>query len=268
MLKKLAVKMFSKAFKISLLCIILCILCINASADQSLHWYCKRNAKHQQPVLDSQLSCIEQLQSVYVDKQHSDNSDDKVIYLTFDAGYENGNIVQILNVLKQENVPAAFFVLGNLISRNPELVKQMVEDGHLVCNHTYTHKNITKLSEQELVKELQRLEQAYYELTQKQLDKYFRPPEGTFNPKSLEIVCGQGYKTVFWSFAYEDWDNHKQLSEQAAMKKILDNLHNGEIMLLHPTSATNAKIMRDLICELKALGYRFGTLDQLTFDNQ
>lgn len=265
MQKKLIMKMIRRACILLTLCT---LLCINASADSALHWYCKRNTEHQQPVLDSQLSCIEQHQGIYVDKLHGDNSEDKVMYLTFDAGYENGNIEKILDVLKQENVKAAFFILGNLISRNPELVQRMADDGHLVCNHTYTHKNITKLNEKELAEELQRLEQAYFELTQKTLDKYFRPPEGTFDQKSLQAVCAQGYKTVFWSFAYEDWDNQKQMSSQAAMKKIFDNLHNGEIMLLHPTSATNAQIMGDMIRQLKALGYSFGTLDQLIFDSQ
>ena len=140
----------------------------------------------------------------------------------------------------------------------------MADDGHLVCNHTYTHKNITKLNEKELAEELQRLEQAYFELTQKTLDKYFRPPEGTFDQKSLQAVCAQGYKTVFWSFAYADWDNNKQMSEEAAKQKIFENIHNGEIMLLHPTSATNANILSDVISKLRAEGYRFGTLNELT----
>ena len=265
MKKKLLEKMIGR---VCIFLIICTMLCINASAQPALHWYCKRNEQHLQPVIDSQLACVEQHQGIYVDKLHGDSSEDKVIYLTFDAGYENGNIEKILDVLKQENVGAAFFILGNLITRNPELVKRMSDDGHLVCNHTYSHKNITKLRDNELTDELHRLEQAYYDLTQKQLAKYFRPPEGTFDQDSLEVVCSQGYKTVFWSFAYEDWDNQKQMNSQAAMKKIFDNLHNGEIMLLHPTSATNAQIMGDMIRQLKALGYSFGTLDQLIFEGQ
>ena len=98
--------------------------------------------------------------------------------------------------------------------------------------------------------------------------KYFRPPEGTFDQKSLQVIKDCGYKTVFWSFAYADWDNHKQMDPKAAMKKILDNLHNGEIMLLHPTSATNAAILQDLIVKLKDMGYRFGSLDELQLQDQ
>ena len=244
----------------------LCILlCINTSAEQSLHWYCKRTADHSQPPIDSSMQWIEDFGGIYLDKQHATNDQDKVIYLTFDAGYENGNVEKILNVLKDQQVRGAFFILGNLINRNPELVKRMSDEGHLVCNHTYTHKNITAMSPDDIVKELTRLENAYTELTGKPMAKYFRPPEGTFDQNSLKAVADQGYKTVFWSFAYADWDNHKQMSSEAAKKKIFDNLHNGEIMLLHPTSATNAEILQDVICELKSMGYRFGTLDELHF---
>ena len=244
----------------SLLCM---ILCIYAQASGALHWYCKRNAVHAQPEIDSELSVINELGGVYVDKEHNDKASEKVIYLTFDAGYENGNIEKILDILHEQNVPGAFFILGNLINRNPELVKRMQDEGHLVCNHTYTHKDITKLTASEIDGELKRLEKAYQELTGSNLAMYFRPPEGTFDQASLKEVSNMGYKTVFWSFAYADWDNGKQMSSQEAKKKIMDNLHNGEIMLLHPTSATNAAILGDVICELKQMGYRFGTLDEL-----
>ncbi len=245
--------------------IICSILCIYASADASLHWYCKRNSQHKQPVLDPAYSVIEEYRGVYVDKAHDEASSDKVIYLTFDAGYENGNVEKILDVLKDEKICGAFFILGNLINRNPDLVMRMANEGHLVCNHTSNHKNITKLSKQNLIKEIEELEQAYTNLTGKKMDPYFRPPEGTFNQNALSIINDYGYKTVFWSFAYADWDNENQMSHQAAKKKIFDNLHNGEIMLLHPTSATNAEILRDVIVELKNMGYRFGSLDELSF---
>ncbi len=246
--------------------VICMLLCIYATASGELHWYCKRNANHTQPVLDAELSFISDFGGVYVDKEHPDTDQDKVVYLTFDAGYENGNVSKILDIMKQHEVTGAFFILGNLITRNPELVKRMSDEGHLVCNHTYTHKNITKITKQELCTEITRLENAYSELTGKQMAKFFRPPEGTFDKESLEYVYQSGYKTVLWSFAYADWDNQKQMSAQAAKKMIIDNLHNGEIMLLHPTSATNAAILGDVICELKQMGYRFGSLDELCLD--
>ncbi len=253
----------SKLCIIPVLCI---ILCISASAAECYHWYCKRTADHTQPQLDSNMQWIEQFNALYLDKDHAKQDQEKVIYLTFDAGYENGNIAKILDVMRDQQVTGAFFILGNLINRNPELVKRMANEGHLVCNHTYTHKNITQLSAENIKAELNRLEQSYQELTGKQMDKYFRPPEGTFDQKSLQTICNMGYKTVFWSFAYADWDNGKQMSAQAAKKKIMDNVHNGEIMLLHPTSSTNAQIMSDVIRELKNMGYRFGTLDELEFE--
>ena len=231
-----------------------------------MHWYCKRNTDHKQPVLDPQLSIIQEYNGVYVDLNHGDLDAEKVIYLTFDAGYENGNVEKILNVLHEEQVPGAFFILGNLIQRNPDLVMRMANEGHLVCNHTNTHKNITQMTSEQIINELKSLETEYSNLTGKPLAKFFRPPEGTFDAASLSVVNDYGYKTVFWSFAYADWDNHKQMSADAAKKKIFDNLHNGEIMLLHPTSATNAEILRDVICELKSMGYRFGKLDELNCD--
>lgn len=235
---------------------------LSASAREQ-HWYCKRNAEHKQPTLDGEFSYIEQYGGIYVDKNHGDSCDDKVIYLTFDVGYENGNVKRIIDVLKDEGVKGSFFILGNVIDKEPELVKRMADDGHLVCNHTLTHQNLTGKEESVLVNEIKALENAYKNLTGKEMSKYFRPPEGTFDKEMLQRVNALGYKTVFWSFAYADWDNDKQMSSDKAMQKILDNIHNGEIMLLHPTSQTNADIMQSLIRELKAQGYRFATLDEM-----
>ena len=188
-----------------------------------------------------------------------------MIYLTFDAGYENGNISKILDTLKEENVPAAFFVLENLIKKDPELIKRMSSEGHLVCNHTSKQPDVTKFTTLEDFKqELESLETLYYNVVGKEMPKYFRPPEGKFSEQSMRFACELGYKTIFWSFAYADWDNNKQLSCEEAKAKILSNIHNGEIMLLHPTSSTNAEILKDIITELKSQGYRFGTLDELT----
>ena len=139
----------------------------------------------------------------------------------------------------------------------------MADEGHLVCNHTAHHKNLVGADRETFEKELKGLEDAYRDLTGRELSKFFRFPEGTFDKTSLKYAYDMGYKTVFWSFAYADWDNNKQMSESAALEKILSNLHNGEIMLLHPTSETNAKIMAKLIGELKSRGYRFGSLEEL-----
>lgn len=255
-----------KHFICFVLCLCIISLCsLSVSAEESYNWYCVRNKEHLQPRLDSNMSFIEEYDGYYVDRDHSNLSEDKVIYLTFDAGYENGNIEKILNVLKSENVPAAFFVLENLIVKNPELILRMDAEGHTVCNHTSKHGDITKYKDiNEFKKELESLESQYKALTGKDMKKYFRPPEGKFSRQSMQFACELGYKTIFWSFAYADWDNNKQMSADAAKDKIFSNVHNGEIMLLHPTSATNASIIKDVILELKAQGYRFGTLDELT----
>ena len=235
------------------------------SAGESFSWYCVRNKEHKQPRADANMSFIEDYGGYYVDKKHGDGVADKVIYLTFDAGYENGNVEKIVDVLGAEGVPAAFFVLDNLITKNKALVMRMIEEGHLVCNHTSKHLDVTKCKTlDEFKTELESLEDIYREVTGCEMPKYFRPPEGKFSEQSMKFASELGYKTIFWSFAYADWDNGNQPSASVAKEKILSNVHNGEIMLLHPTSATNAAILADIIHELKAQGYRFGSLDELT----
>lgn len=241
----------------------------SASAkSESLSWYCIRTKDHKQPSCDAKMSFIKEYGGYYVDESHGDSDKDKVIYLTFDAGYENGNIEKILDVLEQEKVTAAFFVLEHLITKNPDLILRMVENGHLVCNHTSKHLDITKCDTvNQLKAELSQLESKYKSLTGQEMPKFFRPPEGRFSLQSMKFLNQLGYKTIFWSFAYADWDNNNQMPREAALKKILSNIHNGEIMLLHPTSSTNAEIIGDLICNLRSKGYRFGTLYQLVNDN-
>lgn len=211
------------------------------------------------------MTFVEDYDGYYVDKSHGDDIDDKVIYLTFDAGYENGNVEKIVDVLRSEGVPAAFFVLENFITQNKPLVKRMIEEGHLVCNHTSKHLDVTKCkSIDEFRGELERLESVYRDATGMEMPKYFRPPEGKFSRQSMEFASKLGYKTIFWSFAYADWDNDRQPDPKVAKQKIRDNIHNGAVLLLHPTSATNAEILSELITEWKNAGYRFGTLDELT----
>ncbi len=241
-------------------------LCLSPLAEErSYSWYCAHVKDHKQPAVAKELAFAEDCEAYYIDHTHaSENDGEKVIYLTFDAGYENGNVAKILDVLKEEGVSGAFFVLGHLISKNPDLIMRMKEEGHLVCNHTVRHRDMSGASEEELLEELKALEAQYKALTGEEMPKYYRPPEGKFSRSNLEALQRNGYKTVFWSFAYPDWDNQKQMSAEKAKRIILDNLHNGEIMLLHPTSAVNAEILGDVIREAKSLGYRFGTLDELT----
>ncbi len=228
-------------------------------------WYCVRNKDHRQPLVGPDLSFAESFGAYYIDHKHGDGASKKVVYLTFGAGYGNGNVEKILDVMKEKQVTGAFFVLENLIIKNTELVVRMADEGHLVCNHTAKHPDVTKFdSLEEFKSEIESLENVYREYTGREMSKYFRPPEGRFNTRSLEYAREMGYKTVFWSFAYEDWDNGKQMDRDVANKKILDNVHNGAVILLHPTSATNAAVLGEVIDELKSLGYSFGSLDELT----
>ena len=231
-------------------------------AKSGHHWYCVHAKNHERPRIDPQLAMIEQYDGYYLSK----NETDRVIYLTFDAGYENGNVAKILDVLKEKQVSAAFFVLSHLITKNTDVITRMFEEGHTVCNHTAHHKNMALADRSTFEKELSELAAVCLEKTGKEMAKYYRPPEGTFSEENLNWAKELGYKTIFWSFAYADWDNQKQMSREHAKQKILSNIHPGEVMLLHPTSDTNAEILGEVIDECRAMGYRFGTLDELTKD--
>ena len=250
---------------IAMAVILLFVLMPDVYADEAQSWYCVRNKDHKQPIVGSDLTWVENYGGYYIDHAHGDDTEDKVVYLTFDAGYENGNVAKILDIMKEKQVTGAFFVLEHLVCENGELVSRMINEGHLICNHTANHPDVTKLKDMEAFKkELQALEEVYRDKFGKEMSKYFRPPEGRFNRRSLEYAQKLGYKTVFWSFAYADWDNNSQMSVQAAKDKILGNIHNGAVILLHPTSDTNVAVLGDVIDVLKSQGYSFGSLDELT----
>lgn len=191
------------------------------------------------------------------------SGDEKVVYLTFDAGFENGYTPQILDTLKEENVPATFFVVGTYIRDNPQLIKRMEEEGHLVGNHSMTHPDMSRMSKEAFEKELKITEEQYQEVTGKEIPKLYRPPQGKYSETSLDYANQLGYKTVFWSLAYVDWNVDKQPTKQQAFDKLIPRLHPGTILLLHSTSATNGEILGDLIKEYKALGYEFKSLEEL-----
>ena len=248
-------------------CLIADMITLPCAASDSYNWYCRHAKDHLQPSADQCPDFVEKYDAKYIDKHNADpQAAEKVIYLTFDAGYENGNVAKILDILKEEEVPAAFFILGNLVERNTDLVIRMAEEGHTVCNHTSRHKDMSQQNDEAFLAELHALEKLYSEKTGKTLSAYYRPPEGRFSIQNLKCAQQNHYKTVFWSFAYPDWNNQKQMSAERAKEIILENAHNGEVMLLHPTSQTNAEILKDVIIALKADGYHFGTLDEL-FEN-
>lgn len=192
------------------------------------------------------------------------NETQKVIYLTFDAGFENGYTESILDTLKDHNAPAAFFVVGTYIEQNPDLVKRMVQEGHTVGNHTYHHWDMSKIGDkQTFSKELDAVAEAYRQVTGEEMKPYYRPPQGIYSEENLQMAKELGYRTVFWSLAYVDWLQDAQPTSEEAFSKLIPRIHNGAIVLLHSTSKTNAEILDALLTRWEALGYRFGSLEEL-----
>ena len=211
------------------------------------------------PIGNAGKDQLRQYQAAYIG-----NVGEKVLYLTFDAGYENGCTAKILDTLKEKQVPAAFFLVGNYIRQSPDLVRRMVAEGHTVGNHTMHHYDMSRLSDKAAFsKELTDLEALYKETFGQELPKFYRPPQGIYSEENLKMAQELGYKTLFWSLAYVDWNNDAQPTREAAFAKLLPRTHNGAVVLLHSTSKTNAEILGELIDKWKEAGYRFGTLEEL-----
>ena len=193
-----------------------------------------------------------------------DPTDDKVIYLTFDAGFENGNTPAILDALKKHNAPAVFFVVGNFLETSPDLVKRMVEEGHTVGNHTYHHPDMSQISDMEsFAKELGEVEKLYQEITGTEMVKFYRPPQGKYSSKNLQMASELGYHTFFWSLAYVDWIQNQQPTKEQAFEKLIPRIHPGAVVLLHSTSSTNAEILDELLTKWEEMGYHFAPLSDL-----
>ena len=196
---------------------------------------------------------------------YAEDTEEKVLYLTFDCGYENGNTEPILDALKKHKAPATFFVVGNFISTSPDLVKRMHEEGHTVGNHTYHHPDMSQISTKEaFAKELGDVEELYQEITGKTMTKYYRPPQGKYSTDNLQMAKDMGYHTFFWSLAYVDWYQDDQPTHEEAFDKLLGRIHPGAIVPLHSTSSTNAEILDELLGKWEDMGYTFHSLDELT----
>ena len=198
------------------------------------------------------------------DAAYLGNTQEKVIYLTFDAGYENGCTEPILDALKKHNAPAVFFLVGSYIRQHPDLVRRMAQEGHTVGNHTMHHYDMSKISDPAAFqKELEDVEEAYQEVVGEPMKKYYRPPQGIYSEENLRQAKNLGYKTVFWSLAYVDWNRDSQPSADAAFKKLIPRIHPGAVVLLHSTSQTNAQILDELLTRWENLGYRFAPIEEL-----
>ena len=199
-----------------------------------------------------------------LDAAYLGDTTQKRLYLTFDAGYENGCTPQILDGLKAHQVPAAFFLVGNYLEKNGDLVRRMVQEGHTVGNHTMHHYDMSKLQDKAAFsRELTDLEALYRQVTGQDMEKYYRPPQGIYSEENLKMAKELGYKTVFWSLAYVDWNNDKQPSREEAFGKLLPRTHDGAVVLLHATSKTNAQILDELLTCWQEKGYSFGSIAEL-----
>lgn len=199
------------------------------------------------------------------DAFYAQDTTEKVIYLTFDAGYENGNAPAILAALKKHQAPATFFVVGTLLESNPELIKQILATENItVGNHTWHHKDMTQISTMETFsEEIQTVEKLYQQITGQEISKFYRPPQGKYSEANLKMAQELGYHTFFWSLAYVDWYQDNQPSHEEAFEKLLGRIHPGAIVLLHSTSSTNAEILDELLAKWEEMGYHFGSLDEL-----
>lgn len=222
-----------------------------------IEWGIKRGDNHKQPDLGKKnRELIEKYKGMAIG-----NINEPIIYMTFDLGYEAGYTESILNTLKENNVPATFFITKHYVNTSSQLVQKMIDDGHIIGNHTVNHKSMPSLSEEQIKEELMNLHSDIYEKFNYEM-KYMRPPKGEYSEYSLNITTKLGYVPVMWSFAYADWDEKKQPSNEDGINKIVNNAHNGEIMLLHATSKTNMEILDSVIKKLKDMGYEFKSLNE------
>ena len=230
-----------------------------AASASVTDWGLSFQTNGQPPVGNASSEELAQYRAYYLG-----DTEQKTIYLTFDAGYENGYTATILDTLKKHNVPACFFVVGNYIDSAPELVQRMVDEGHIVGNHTLHHPDMSAIADKEAFSaELTGLEEKFTALTGQPMQKFYRPPQGKFSEENLRQAQELGYTTVFWSLAYVDWYTDNQPTEEHAFSKLLPRIHNGAIVLLHSTSETNARILDELLTRWEQEGYTFGSLAEL-----
>lgn len=239
--------------------VVLCARSIAAQVIPTGSWGLSFPDEGKAPIANTSKQALEKYDTVYLGDEG-----EKRIYLTFDAGYENGATSKILDTLRAHQVPAAFFLVGNYLERNPELVRRMVDEGHIVGNHTYHHYDMSRISDPAaFAKELTDLEALYEQITGEPMKKYYRPPQGIYSEENLRQAKDLGYRTVFWSLAYVDWNNDAQPTRDEAFSKLLPRIHNGAVVLLHCTSKTNAEILDELLTRWEDAGYEFGTVDEL-----
>ncbi|ADU29091.1 delta-lactam-biosynthetic de-N-acetylase [Evansella cellulosilytica] len=235
-------------------------LAFAAESNEEHHWSFKPS-KNNEPASTEPL--YEELLNKYGGFYIGDTTK-KELYLTFDNGYENGYTAEVLDVLKEKEIPATFFVTGHYLDTERELIHRMVDEGHIVGNHSYHHPSLPKVDDDRLKRELENLRELYEEVTGRDDMRYLRPPRGTFSERSLARSAELGYINVFWSFAYKDWETDNQKGMQYAYDNIMKRVHPGAILLLHSVSSDNAEALPKVIDDLRKEGYTFKSLDDLT----
>lgn len=224
------------------------------------NWGLSFQEEGQPPVANATFEELAQYDAFY-----AQDTNEKILYLTFDCGYENGNTPQILDALKKHGAPATFFVVGTYIESNPELIKRMISEGHTVGNHTWHHPDMAQISAMEIFqKELTDVEDAYKEVTGEEMTKFYRPPQGKYSESNLKNAQQLGYQTFFWSLAYVDWYENDQPTKEEAFDKLIGRIHPGAIVLLHNTSRTNAEILDELLGKWEEMGYQIRALAELS----
>lgn len=233
---------------------------VDKLTPEALGWGLSFGESGTQPVGNASPEELKQYDAYFMGGE-----DEKVIYLTFDCGYENGNTEPILDALKKHNAPATFFVVGHYLETEPDLVKRMVEDGHAVGSHTYHHPDVNTLPDlPAFQKEMDDVAELFTQITDEKLSMYYRPPEGKCGITNLEMAQELGYSTILWSLAYVDWDAEHQPSHKDALEKLTARIHPGAVVLLHNTSKTNGEILDELLTAWEDMGYSFMPLSNLT----
>ena len=231
-----------------------------SASVQSASWGLSFQEEGKRPAGNATIDDLKQYNAYY-----ASDTDEKILYLTFDAGYENGNTPAILEALKKHQAPAVFFAVGNFIKDNPDLIKRMITEGHIVGNHTMTHPDMSQISSMEsFQKELEGVEELYTSVTGEPMTKFYRPPRGVYSTENLSMAKELGYSTFFWSLAYVDWIQEQQPSKEEAFQKLIPRIHPGAIVLLHNTSSTNAAILDELLTKWEEMGYQFHSIKELT----
>lgn len=231
----------------------------SAVVSQTENWGLGFGAEGMQPTGNASPDELKNYDSYFMGSK-----EEKVIYLTFDCGFENGNTEAILDALKKHQAQATFFVVGHFLETAPELTKRMVQDGHSVGNHTYHHPDMSKISDMaSFQKEMEEVSALFRQITGQDMAMYYRPPQGKYSVENLKMAKQLGYKTFFWSLAYVDWKQDSQPTKEEAFKKLLGRIHPGAVVLLHNTSSTNGQILDELLTKWEEMGYTFRPLSQL-----